>query len=420
MKVLAFFHSDAAQAALVRAKLVSGVSASIHFTEEENEGPCIAGTGQCEACRYVSEYPGGKAACRASRAKAFPLAMQRGKPTPFLCHMGFACVSVPMFAEEGRAFVLTFGPFCPAEAPQTLVDDALAGLAELGHREMPMFPVPLTDIPIVRAESVPALAQWTVEALETLWVAAQETEAVTEDSDPTPVMAATRRASRRTKSRALNTSPYRGAEIAAALAAGDQTLARSLVRAALAEVVSTGDAAMLARRARILALVGATLEAAENARLNTSDSWDEFPAFVSEVIQSRTDSDLIAAAMALLGIVLRRTRHVSVDGVLDELNRIVGSKLPNHVTLNEVAERLGRHPTAITHQLQRKFGLSYSQYVGRLRIDRAKELLRRTRLGVGDVAKRVGIRDASNFSKLFRKFEGVSPQQYRDHLRRHR
>ncbi|MFA6242092.1 MAG: AraC family transcriptional regulator, partial [Candidatus Hydrogenedentales bacterium] len=351
--------------------------------------------------------------------EASPLALQRGKPTPFLCHMGFACVSTPMFTEEGRAFVLTFGPFCPAEAPQTLVDDALAGLAELGHRAMPMFPVPLTDIPVAQAEAVPALAQWTVETLEMLWDSAREA-APAEESDPAPVMAASRRTARRTRGRALNTSPYRGAEIAAALAAGDQTLARALVRAALAEVPSSGDAALLARRARLLGLIGATLESAEKARLNTAESWDEFPAFVTEVVQARTDTDLVTSAMALLGIILRRSRHVTADGVLDELNRIVGARLPDQVTLNEVAERLGRHPTAITHQLQRKFGLSYSQYVGRLRIDLAKELLRRTRLGVGDVAARVGIRDASNFSKLFRKFEGVSPQQYRETIRRRR
>lgn len=416
MKPLSFFHSDAARAALDRATATLGTPVGVHFVEEDHEGACIAGSGQCHACRYVAEYPGGKAACRESRARAFPLVMQRGKPTPFLCHMGFACVSAPMFAKDGRAFVLTFGPYCPAEAPQTLVDDALAGLIELGHREMPMFPVPLTDIPVVRADSVPVLAQWTVETLTSLYAAGDSSPDA--PGDPSPAMTSTKRIPRRTKSRALNTSPYRGGEIAAALAAGDQALARSLVRAALAEAVSAGDAAMLVRRARVLALVGATLEAAEKARLNTAESWDEFPGFVTEVVQARTDSDLVAAAMALLGIILRRTRQAGADSVFDELNRMIGARLPGQITLNEVAERLGRHPTAITHQLQRKFGLSYSQYVGRLRIDRAKELLRRTRLGIGDVALRVGVRDASNFSKLFRKFEGVSPQQYRDQVRR--
>jgi AraC-like DNA-binding protein len=193
---------------------------------------------------------------------------------------------------------------------------------------------------------------------------------------------------------------------------------RSLVRAAIAEVVPKPEGAIAGRRARTIALVGAALEAAERARLHTTESWDQFPAFLQAVNQAKTDSELAGAGTAFLGGILRRTRQDAPEGILEEVNRIVAARLPASVTLNEVAQRLGKHPTAITHHLQRKFGLSYSQYVGRLRIDRAKELLRRTRLGIGAVAKRVGIADPSNFSKLFRKLEGVSPQQYREQYKR--
>src|SRR5262249_20331517 len=70
-----------------------------------------------------------------------------------------------------QGFVLTMGPYCPAEAPELLVDDALSGLVALGHAEIPFFPVPLTDINHLRNDSVPALAEWTVDALESAWQA---------------------------------------------------------------------------------------------------------------------------------------------------------------------------------------------------------------------------------------------------------
>ena len=34
-------------------------------------------------------------------------------------------------------------------------------------------------------------------------------------------------------------------------------------------------------------------------------------------------------------------------------------------------------------------------------------------LSTGEISRRVGIRDGSNLGKLFRKFEGMSPQDYR-------
>jgi YesN/AraC family two-component response regulator len=122
--------------------------------------------------------------------------------------------------------------------------------------------------------------------------------------------------------------------------------------------------------------------------------------------------------MALFAILIRRTRRGGgVTDSLAELNRIVSDRLAEGVTLAEVAERLGRNPTTLTHQLKRKLDMTFTQYLGRMRIDKAKDLLRRTGLGIGEVARRVGVADSSNFSKLFKKYEGVSPQQYRRHIK---
>jgi len=82
-------------------------------------------------------------------------------------------------------------------------------------------------------------------------------------------------------------------------------------------------------------------------------------------------------------------------------------------TSDLVAEKLGESPTNISHRLRRKFGMSYSEYVARIRVERAKQLFRRTRLNNTEVAQRVGIADQSNFAKLFKKIEGVTPTVYR-------
>ncbi|MCC6488078.1 MAG: helix-turn-helix domain-containing protein [Candidatus Hydrogenedentes bacterium] len=411
MNAAAFFRTDEVRRALERVSQAGSMPVSVHFVEGDHEGPSLAGAGKCEACKYVAGCPGGKAACRDSRMSGSRRALTRQHPVAYLCHMGFACVSAPILPESAPGFVLTLGPYCPAEAPQTLTLDAMRGLAALVDEERPFFPTPLTDIALVPSASVPVIAEWTAESLSELWERmrerSQEVEPAIEDAGM-----GIRRPSRKRRPKAPDHSPYRGAEIAAALASGNQTLARSLVKSALAEVESKGEV-LAVRRARAIALAGATLEAAECANLDTLDSWEEFPAFVTALRQARSDSDLTSAAMSLLAIVLRGTARASTDGMLPELDRLIMARLPEAVRLAEVAQRLNRHPTAITHQLQRKFGLSFSQYVGRVRIDMAKELLRRTRLGVGDIAQRVGVADASNFSKLFRKFEGVSPQQYR-------
>ena len=58
-------------------------------------------------------------------------------------------------------------------------------------------------------------------------------------------------------------------------------------------------------------------------------------------------------------------------------------------------------------------GASPFQFVTRTRMDRAKELLRKTRLPISDIAERVGYRQPSHFSARFRSVLGFRPDAYR-------
>jgi transcriptional regulator GlxA family with amidase domain len=53
------------------------------------------------------------------------------------------------------------------------------------------------------------------------------------------------------------------------------------------------------------------------------------------------------------------------------------------------------------------------QFVAKVRLDHARELLRTTDLPVKVVAARVGFQDRSHFSRAFRQAHGADPSQYR-------
>jgi len=58
-------------------------------------------------------------------------------------------------------------------------------------------------------------------------------------------------------------------------------------------------------------------------------------------------------------------------------------------------------------------GYSPTQYVTKIRIDRAKELLRSSRLPIRGIASEVGITDSFYFTRVFTKEVGMSPRDYR-------
>jgi transcriptional regulator GlxA family with amidase domain len=53
------------------------------------------------------------------------------------------------------------------------------------------------------------------------------------------------------------------------------------------------------------------------------------------------------------------------------------------------------------------------QYIQDLRVDAAKELLRKTNLSIGDIATHVGYQDVSYFSEIFKRKMGSNPKLYR-------
>lgn len=69
------------------------------------------------------------------------------------------------------------------------------------------------------------------------------------------------------------------------------------------------------------------------------------------------------------------------------------------------------------HHFRRLFkevsGMSPIEYINRLRISRARELLQDKKLSISQVAEWVGINDINYFSRLFRSLSGISPSEYR-------
>lgn len=59
-------------------------------------------------------------------------------------------------------------------------------------------------------------------------------------------------------------------------------------------------------------------------------------------------------------------------------------------------------------------GLNFVDYLHRLRIDQAKELLETTDLRVSEVGLKVGYQDAKYFTKVFQKYQNCTPSEYRE------
>lgn len=83
------------------------------------------------------------------------------------------------------------------------------------------------------------------------------------------------------------------------------------------------------------------------------------------------------------------------------------------VDIGQLASQLGFSRAYFSTLFQKRTGESPYQYLTKIRLQKAKEYLRAGNLGVEEIAFSVGFSCVSRFSELFKKYEGVSPLQFR-------
>jgi two-component system, response regulator YesN len=83
------------------------------------------------------------------------------------------------------------------------------------------------------------------------------------------------------------------------------------------------------------------------------------------------------------------------------------------LSVGVVAEHVGKTPNYFSHLFKREFGISFKEYVTRLRIDKAKELILNTNELIYEIGGKVGFCDYTYFTQVFKKMEGFSPGELR-------
>ncbi len=88
------------------------------------------------------------------------------------------------------------------------------------------------------------------------------------------------------------------------------------------------------------------------------------------------------------------------------------------LSLDEIARVAQLSPGHLRRLFKRETSVSPVQYLSRLRIQRAKELLKGSPLSVKEIAAAIGMGDVSHFVRNFKKASGTTPTAHRALRRR--
>ena len=84
------------------------------------------------------------------------------------------------------------------------------------------------------------------------------------------------------------------------------------------------------------------------------------------------------------------------------------------ISLNQVAASVNISPNHFSSVFKKETGETFIEFLTRVRMDKAKELLETTDMKAAEVGYEIGYRDPHYFSYIFKKTQNITPRQYRE------
>lgn len=108
----------------------------------------------------------------------------------------------------------------------------------------------------------------------------------------------------------------------------------------------------------------------------------------------------------------RNTNKIKMK-LFEDVKNYIRENIEEELELEKVANNFGLSVYYFSRTFKEVTGVNFSDYVNKCRIDIAKELLLSGEMNVKEVCYKVGYNDPNYFSKVFKKYEGVSPVNFK-------
>ena len=96
-----------------------------------------------------------------------------------------------------------------------------------------------------------------------------------------------------------------------------------------------------------------------------------------------------------------------------QLKQVIDAHLYTNLRLEQLAKLSNLSLSSFKREFKKTFGDTPSNYITKLRMEKAKELLILSDLSVSEIAYDTGFNDPLYFTRLFKKREGITPSHFR-------
>ncbi|WML51403.1 response regulator [Neobacillus sp. PS3-12] len=96
-----------------------------------------------------------------------------------------------------------------------------------------------------------------------------------------------------------------------------------------------------------------------------------------------------------------------------DIEKYLQDHYDREVKLQEIADVFFLSREYISRKFKQEFGENISDYIVKIRMQKAKSLLKNSELKIYEIANMIGYQDDKYFRKVFKKVEGITPNEFR-------
>ncbi|MBO9598985.1 MAG: helix-turn-helix transcriptional regulator, partial [Cohnella sp.] len=100
--------------------------------------------------------------------------------------------------------------------------------------------------------------------------------------------------------------------------------------------------------------------------------------------------------------------------IVKQVQELVMNDIRHEASVKTIADKVFLHPVYLSKIYKLETGESLGDYIIRVRMEKALYLLKSTNKKIYEITSELGYQNPQYFSKMFRKYYGMTPNEYRD------
>ena len=127
---------------------------------------------------------------------------------------------------------------------------------------------------------------------------------------------------------------------------------------------------------------------------------------------------IFAQHLALVSNQLLVSRANAEPPAITRAKKFIEEHQAEEISLGDVAKAVNTSTFYFCKMFKKATGLNFTDYLSRVRVEKAKNLLLNPNMRISEVAFAAGFQSLSHFNRVFRRIAGESPTSYREKLPR--